>query len=40
MHSKITLQIVHRNLSSIKHQISSYKNDYGAVIKSNVRMSE
>lgn len=35
-----TLQIMRRDLSSIKHQISSHKNDYGVVIKGNVRMGE
>ncbi len=35
-----TLQIMHRDLSSIKHQINSHKNDYGVVIKGNIRMGE
>ncbi len=35
-----SLQIMHRNLFSIKHQINSHKNDYGVVIKGNVRMGE
>lgn len=35
-----TLQIMHRDLSSITHQINSYKNDYGVVIKGNIRIGE
>ncbi|WP_201339735.1 TolC family protein [Isorropodon fossajaponicum symbiont] len=34
------LQIMRRDLSSIKHQISNHKNDYGVVIKGNVRIGE
>ena len=35
-----TLQIMHRDLASIKHQINSHKNDYGVVIKGNIRLGE
>ncbi|WP_201340829.1 TolC family protein [Abyssogena phaseoliformis symbiont] len=34
------LQIMHRDLSSIKHQMNSHKNDYGVVIKGNIRIGE
>lgn len=35
-----SLQIMRQNLSSIKHQISSHKKDYGIVIKANARIGE
>ncbi|MBA5248929.1 MAG: hypothetical protein FE834_05270 [Gammaproteobacteria bacterium] len=35
-----SLQIMRQNLSSIKHQINSHKNDYGIVIKANARIGE
>ncbi|RUA04195.1 MAG: hypothetical protein DSY43_06880 [Gammaproteobacteria bacterium] len=34
------LQIMQQNLSSLKHQFSRHKGDYGVIIKSNVRIGE